>query len=451
MARDGGIGLPGLSEPEAVRHYLRLSQKNYSIDGGMYPLGSCTMKYNPRLNEKMARLPGFADLHPLQPESTVQGALEMIAETARWLSVLTGMPGVAMSPAAGAHGELTGLMTIRAALENRGDARKRVLVPESAHGTNPASAAACGYAVEAIPANSRGRVDIVAFKEALDSDVAALMLTNPNTLGIFETQIAEICALVHEQGGFVYGDGANMNAMLGLTRPGDQGIDVLHLNLHKTFTTPHGGGGPGAGPVGVRGALVDYLPTPRLVTRDGKRLFTNDFPKSIGRVGGFNGNFGMLVRALVYIRELGSEGLTLAAKDATLNANYVRAKLEGDYELSYDTPTMHEVVLSDRKIEAETGVKTLDIAKRLMDYGFHPPTVYFPLIVPGALMIEPTETESREELDAFIDAMSSIAREAAETPELVKEAPHEAPVRRLDEVRANRQLVLRWKPESAEG
>ena len=454
LARDGGIGLPGLSEPEAVRHYLRLSQKNYSIDGGMYPLGSCTMKYNPRLNEKMARLPGFAGLHPLQPESTAQGALEMIAETARWLSVLTGMPGVAMSPAAGAHGELTGLMTIRAALEARGDARKRVLVPESAHGTNPASAAACGYAVEAIPANARGRVDIAAFKAALDSDVAALMLTNPNTCGLFETDIIEIAEAVHEAGAFFYCDGANFNAIVGRVRPGDLGIDCMHINLHKTFSTPHGGGGPGSGPVVLSEALVPYAPVPYVVSDGGTLRLVEHVDgaeaKPFGRVKGFHGQIGMFIRALAYMMSLGSDGLRQVAEDAVLNANYLLAELKDVLTPSFEGPCMHEVLFDDRFLK-ESGVATLDFAKAMIDEGFHPMTMYFPLVVHGALLMEPTETESKATLDTFVGMVRNLAERAKSGDvDFFHEAPRLTPRRRLDETAAARNPVLRWTPPAAE-
>ncbi len=450
LAREGGLGLPGLSEPEVVRHYLRLSQKNYAIDAGMYPLGSCTMKHNPRLNEKMARLPGFAGLHPLQPESTVQGALAMIAETARWLSVLTGMPGVAMSPAAGAHGELTGLMTIRAALEDRGDARKRVLVPESAHGTNPASAAACGYAVEAIPANDRGRVDLDAFKAALDGDVAALMLTNPNTCGLFETDIIEIAEAVHEAGAFFYCDGANFNAIVGRVRPGDLGIDCMHINLHKTFSTPHGGGGPGSGPVVLSEALVPYAPVPYVVSDGGPLRLVEQADgseaKPFGRVKGFHGQIGMFIRALAYMMSLGSDGLRQVAEDAVLNANYLLAELQDLLTPSFEGPCMHEVLFDDRFLK-DTGVATLDFAKAMIDEGFHPMTMYFPLVVHGALLMEPTETESKATLDSFVGMVRSLAERAkAGDVDFFHEAPRLTPRRRLDETAAARNPVLRWTP-----
>lgn len=445
LLREESPELPELSEVEVVRHFTRLSQLNYSIDDGLLPLGSCTMKHNPRVNELLARLPGFASAHPLQVSSTVQGALEIFEELEAHLVAITGMEAFTLQPAAGAHGEFTGMMMIRACLDGRGDHRDIVLIPDSAHGTNPASSVFCGFRPETIPSGPDGRIDLAKLRERVGrGDVATIMITNPNTLGIFESGIAEICDLIHEHGGLVYGDGANMNAMLGLTRPGDQGIDVLHLNLHKTFSTPHGGGGPGSGPVGVRGELVDYLPVPRVARSGGKLALSEDFPKSIGRVGGFGGNFGMLVRALAYIRELGAEGLKLVAQDAVLNANYLRARLKDVLDLPYETPTLHEVVFSDRSLQKATGIKTMDIAKRLIDFGFHPPTVYFPLVVSGALMIEPSETESREELDLFVDAVVQICGEAVDDPDRVTGAPWNAPMRRLDEVRANRKLILRW-------
>ncbi len=442
--------LPEVSEVEVLRHFTRLSHLNYSIDDGMLPLGSCTMKYNPRVNEKIARLPGLSMVHPFQVESSCQGALELMARLEERLVEITGMDAFTLQPAAGAHGELTGMLMIRQCLLDRGDERRVVLIPDSAHGTNPASCAFSGLTPESIASGADGRVEMDAFRRRVArGDVAALMLTNPNTLGIFESNIGEICDLIHEHGGFVYGDGANLNAMLGLTRPGDQGIDVIHLNLHKTFTTPHGGGGPGSGPVGVRGELSDYLPVPRVRRAGSRWTLAYDAPRSIGRVSAYYGNFGMLLRALAYIQEMGAEGLRQVGQDAILNANYLRSALAELFDLPYQTPSMHEVVLSDRSLEAETGVTTLDVAKRLMDHGFHPPTVYFPLVVSGALMIEPTETESREELDAFIEALRAIHREAHEDPETVKAAPWHTPVRRLDEVRANRRPRVRWNPESA--
>jgi glycine dehydrogenase subunit 2 len=448
LLRDHLDGMPELSEPEVVRHFTRLSSKNFAIDRGLYPLGSCTMKYNPKVNEWAARLDGFARVHPLAPLEHTQGCLQLMYELQEMLASITGMDAVTLQPAAGAHGELTGLMLIRACLESRGDPREVVLVPDSAHGTNPATARLCGYRVEEVPSDDAGRVDLASLESRVDDSVAAMMLTNPNTLGVFETDISRVTDVLHSRGALLYMDGANMNAMVGLTRPGDAQVDVMHLNLHKTFSTPHGGGGPGSGPVAVKKHLEPFLPIPR-VTRgpDGKFLLDGERPQSIGRVRSFYGNFAMAVRAYTYIRALGPDGLQQVALTAILNANYLRKKLEGVLRLTYDVPTFHEAVFSDRDLEEETGVKTLDLAKRLTDYGFHPPTVYFPLIVPGALMIEPTETESREELDAFIDAIKAIVEEARTDPELVKTAPHTTPRRRLDETAAARRPRVRWKPE----
>ena len=450
LARSEPIGLPGLSEPQVVRHYTRLSQKNYAIDLGLYPLGSCTMKHNPRLNEKLARLPGFADIHPLQPEATVQGALRLIDLLAHWLKVLTGMPAVAMSPAAGAHGELCGLMTVRAALEGRGDARKRVLVPDSAHGTNPATAAICGYDVEAVPLNNRGRVDLAALRSGLDEDVAAFMLTNPNTCGLFEDEILEQAAAVHEAGAYFYCDGANFNAILGRVRPGDLGIDCMHINLHKTFSTPHGGGGPGSGPVVLSDALAPFAPRPWVVHgEDGFRLVEHDDDTApdenpYGRMKAFHGQMGMFVRALSYMMSHGADGLRQVADDAVLNANYLLARLSGPLSLAFEGPCMHEVLFDDSFL-AGTEVTTLDFAKAMIDRGFHPMTMYFPLVVHGALLIEPTETESRDSLDQFIDVVTDLAgRARAGDASAFHDAPIHAPRRRLDETAAARKPVLRW-------
>ncbi|MGH9748449.1 MAG: aminomethyl-transferring glycine dehydrogenase subunit GcvPB [Candidatus Polarisedimenticolia bacterium] len=446
FARDAIEDFPELSEVEIVRHYTRLSRLNYAIDLGLYPLGSCTMKYNPKTNEKAARLPGFADAHPHLPEGLAQGCLRLMHDLERGLCAICGMDRFTLQPAAGAQGELTGLLMARAWHLDRGGAREVVLIPDSAHGTNPASAHLAGYRVEQVPSGPDGRVDVAALRARMGPDVALLMLTNPNTLGVFESAIEEIARIVHDQGGLLYMDGANLNAFVGVARPGDMGVDLHHVNLHKTFSTPHGGGGPGAGPVGVKRHLEPYLPVP-VVEREGEvcRL-RSDRPKSIGRVRTFHGNFGMLVRAWTYILALGPEGLRRNAETAVLNANYIRRRLEDEYYLPYATPSLHEVVLSDRNLE-ETGVHTLDVAKRLMDYGFHPPTIYFPLIVRGALMIEPTESEPLEELDAFIEAMRRIAGEARTDPELVRTAPHTTPVRRLDEVGAARHPIVRWSRE----
>ncbi len=446
LARTAPIGLPGLSEPQAVRHYTRLSRKNYAIDMGLFPLGSCTMKHNPRLNEKIAGLPGFADIHPLQPASTVQGALELMEQLGRWLTTLTGMPGVALSPKAGAHGELCGLMVIRAALEARGDARSRVLVPESAHGTNPATAALCGYAVDSIPATPEGRVDVDAMVAKLGPDVAALMLTNPNTCGLFENDIIEIAQKVHEAGAFFYCDGANFNAIVGKVRPGDLGVDAMHINLHKTFSTPHGGGGPGAGPVVFSEALAPFIP-PACVVREGQELrLVEDVPhEQVGRMTAFHGQMGMFVRALTYMLSHGGDGLRQVAEDAVLNANYVREGLKDVMTPSFDGPCMHEALFDDRFLK-DTGVSTLDFAKALIDEGYHPMTMYFPLVVHGAMLVEPTETESRESLDEFIGAMRSLALAArAGDTERFAAAPRFAPVSRLDETRAARNPVLTWQ------
>jgi glycine dehydrogenase subunit 2 len=455
LDRKGPIGLPGLSEPQIVRHFTRLSQKNYAIDSGLYPLGSCTMKHNPRLNEKMARLAGFADIHPLQPVSTVQGALELIDTLAHWLKTLTGMPAVALPPAAGAHGELCGIMTIRAALEARGDKRSRILVPESAHGTNPATAAATGYSVESIPANERGRVDLAALRAKLGPDVAALMLTNPNTCGLFEDQILEIAEAVHRAGAFFYCDGANFNAIVGRVRPAELGIDALHINLHKTFSTPHGGGGPGSGPVVLAAELAPYAPVPWIVHGAGGfglvEHDSGDAARSIGRLKGFHGQMGMFVRALAYMMSHGSDGLKQVAEDAVLNANYLRVKLAGALSAAFPGICMHEVLFDDEFLEG-TGVTTLDFAKALIDQGFHPMTMYFPLVVHGALLIEPTETESKASLDQFAAVLTGLAARAqsiktgAGDAASFREAPLLTPRRRLDETTAARKPVLRWRP-----
>ena len=448
--RRGPIGLPGLSEPQVVRHYTRLSQKNFAIDSGLYPLGSCTMKHNPRLNEKMVRLPGLADLHPLQPVSTVQGALALIDRLAHWLKTLTGMPAVAMSPGAGAHGELCGIMSIRAALEHRGEGktRTRILVPESAHGTNPATAAACGYAVESIPANAKGRVDLAAFRAKLGADVAGIMITNPNTCGLFEPDMVEIAEAIHGAGGFFYCDGANFNAIVGRVRPGDLGIDCMHINLHKTFSTPHGGGGPGAGPVVLSAALAPIAPLPYVVHgKDGFALVEHDETgMAFGRLKGFHGQMGMFVRALAYMMSHGSDGLRQVAEDAVLNANYILASLKDVMSPAFPGTCMHEALFDDAFLK-DTGVTTLDFAKALIDEGYHPMTMYFPLVVHGALLVEPTETESKDSLDLFIKVMRGLAgRAKSGEAQHFHEAPKLTPRRRLDETAAARHPVLRWKP-----
>jgi glycine dehydrogenase subunit 2 len=486
--------LPELSEIEIIRHFTRLSTWNYAIDLGMYPLGSCTMKYNPRVNEFVSRIEGLAEAHPYRPESLAQGALEIIDLLQKCLIEITGMDTITLQPAAGAHGEFTGILLIRAWHESQGNARRKVLIPDSAHGTNPATAAICGYTVENLKSNADGGIDLEALARQVDEDTAALMLTNPSTLGVFENEIHKIADILHAKGALLYMDGANMNALVGKVRPGDFGVDVMHLNLHKTFSTPHGGGGPGSGPVACKKFLEPFLPTPVLVragnaanspstegwesanadpatagsepmfrapslpglssdsaesrepeASSGALHWEYNRPQSVGRVRAFYGNTGMFIRALAYILANGPDGLRQTTEDAVLNANYIRKKLEDLYELPYKTPSMHEVVFSDKR-QAAKGVKTGDIAKRLIDYGFHPYTVSFPLIVHGALMIEPTESESLEELDLFIDAMRSIAREVEETPDLVKTAPHSTRVSRLDEVQAARKPILRWRP-----
>jgi glycine dehydrogenase subunit 2 len=440
--------MPEVSEIEIIRHFTRLSTWNYAIDLGMYPLGSCTMKYNPRVNEAVSRLDGIANAHPYQPEKISQGALRIIRTLSDCLLEITGMDAITLQPAAGAHGELTGLLLVRAYHDGQGRPRKKVLIPDSAHGTNPATAAMVGYAVENLKSNQKGMVDIDALEAQMNDEVAALMLTNPNTLGVFEQEIHKIGDILHAQGGLLYMDGANMNALVGKARPGDFGVDVMHLNLHKTFSTPHGGGGPGSGPVAVKKILEPFLPKPVLIAKsDGTLGFEYDRPQSIGRVRSFYGNFGMFVRALAYILANGPDGLRQTTEDAVLNANYIRNGLEGVYDLPYSSASMHEVVFSD-KLQAKKGARTMDIAKRLIDYGFHPYTTAFPLIVPGAMMIEPTESESKEELDLFLEAMKAIAQEVDEETEVVRTAPHSTRVSRLDETAAARKPVLRWKPAS---
>ncbi len=453
-AREGEIGLPGLSEPETMRHYVRLSQKNYAIDLGVYPLGSCTMKHNPRLNEKVARMAGLSDVHPLQPISTVQGALELMEELSHWLMTLTNMPAVALTPKAGAHGELCGMMAIRARLDADGMSHKRrVLVPESAHGTNPATAVQCGFTVDEIPASGDGRVNIEALREKLKQgdDVAGIMLTNPNTCGLFETDIMEIADLIHAKGGYFYCDGANFNALVGRVRPGDLGIDAMHINLHKTFSTPHGGGGPGSGPTVLSDALKDHAPVPYVVKTDtGYSLVENteDTEGSFGRMCAFHGQMGMYSRALTYMMSHGSDGLKQATEDAVLNANYVQASLSDVMTPAFGGVCMHEALFDDRFLK-DTGVETLDFAKAMIDEGYHPMTMYFPLVVHGAMLIEPTESESKGELDRFILSMRSLAERAkAGDVERFKNAPIHAPLRRLDETKAARQPVLRWTPPS---
>jgi len=440
--------IPGeteVTEVEVARHFTRLSRLNFSIDQGLYPLGSCTMKHNPRTNEEVARLPGFAASHPLAPEEVCQGTLELAWRLEQALIELTGLARVTLQPSAGAQGELAGILMVRAALAKTGNPRRTVLIPDSAHGTNPASAHFAGYKVRELKSNARGTLDLDVLQQAMTEEVAALMLTVPNTLGIFEDRIRDIAEIVHAKGGFLYCDGANFNSFVGVAKPGLMGIDVMHMNLHKTFSTPHGGGGPGSGPVAVVERLVPFLPRPTVERRaDGRFALDFDRPDSIGRLRTFLGNYGMFVRALAYIAAYGNR-IGDVARGAVLNANYIRAGLQRDYHLKYDAPTLHEIVFSDKR-QGERGVHAIDIAKRLMDCGFHPPTIYFPLIVPGALMIEPTETEGKVGLDAFIAAMRSIARECEDDPEIVLRAPHTTPVRRVDEVAAARNLVLRWRP-----
>lgn len=446
--RAGIADFPEVSEVEVIRHFTRLSTWNYAIDLGCYPLGSCTMKYNPRVNELVARTEGLAWIHPYQPESLSQGALEIMATLEAALAEITGMDAVTLQPAAGAHGELTGILLTRALLESRGNPRKKVLVPDSAHGTNPATATMCGYTVENIKSNDRGVIDLETLRNAVTEDVAALMVTNPNTLGVFEEEIKKIAAILHDKGAVVYMDGANMNALVGIARPGDFDIDVMHLNLHKTFSTPHGGGGPGSGAVAVKKHLEPFLPGPRLKRKGDGWGWNYELPQSVGKVRAYYGNFGVLVRALAYIMAHGGPGLRIATMDAVLNANYVRKLLEPYYQIAYQAPSMHECVFSDDR-QAERGVRTGDLAKRLIDYGFHPYTVSFPLIVHGALMIEPTETEGKAELDLLADALISIAGEVEKDPEMVLKAPHSTRTSRVDEVTAARKPILRWKPQEA--
>jgi len=452
--RKGPIGLPGLSEPEVIRHYVRLSRMNYAIDAGLYPLGSCTMKHNPRLNEKMARLPGFGDVHPLQPQQTVQGAFELISDLMKWLTDLTGMPAVAMSPKAGAHGELCGLLAIRAAIEARGEKRPRVLVPESAHGTNPATAAFAGFTVDEVPGTADGHVDVAALKAKLGPDVAAIMLTNPNTCGLFEPQIIEMADAVHAAGAYFYCDGANFNAIAGRVRPGDLGVDAMHINLHKTFSTPHGGGGPGAGPVVLSERLAPFAPLPLLVhDANGFRMIehADEAPggaKPFGRMCAFHGQMGMFSRALSYMLSHGRDGVRQASEDAVLSANYILAALKDVMSAPFgDGPCMHEALFDDSFLDG-TGVTTLDFAKAMIDEGYHPMTMYFPLVVHGAMLIEPTESESKESLDRFIHVLRTMALEAkAGKRERFEGAPRLSPRRRLDETAAARKPILRWKPK----
>lgn len=446
--REKEISLPEVSELDTVRHFTRLSRMNFGVDVGFYPLGSCTMKYNPKFAEDAANLGGFTSLHPYQQEDFCQGALKLMYETQLDLAEITGMDAFTLQPAAGAHGEMTGMLIIKAYLESKGETgRNKVIVPDSAHGTNPATATLCGFKVVEVKSDSRGGVDLEALKQALGPDVAALMLTNPSTLGLFEDNIKEIAELVHQSGGLLYYDGANLNAIMGYARPGDMGFDVVHLNLHKTFGTPHGGGGPGSGPVGVKGELSEFLPKPIVVERAGKYHLEYNLPKSIGRVKAFYGNFGVVVKAYAYLRALGGQGLKQVSEYAVLNANYLMKRLSGHLRIPFDRTCMHEFVASPPKELKEKGIRTLDLAKRLLDYGYHPPTIYFPLIVEEAIMVEPTEAESKDTLDLFADNFIKVLEEARVNPDTLKEAPYTTPVRRLDEALAARKPVLRWFSE----
>lgn len=438
------VDLPEVGEAEIIRHYTHLAQKNFGVDQGFYPLGSCTMKYNPRINEEIARLDGFTSLHPCTPLEDCQGNLRIIWELERYLAEICGMDAFTVQPAAGAHGELTGIMVMKKYFAARGEMRTHMLIPDTSHGTNPASCALCGLAVRTIRSARDGGIDVVCLEEAMTDDVVGLMLTNPNTLGLFERNIERIAAVVHDRGGLLYCDGANANALLGITRPGDMGFDLIQVNLHKTFSAPHGSGGPGSGPLGVTARLEPYLPIPRVVERNGRYMWEHNYPDSIGRVRSFHGNFLVLVKAYAYIRSLGADGLRRVAENAVLNANYLKEKLKAYWDLPFDRPCMHECVFSAERVQRETGVRTMDIAKRLIDYGFHPPTIAFPLIVREAIMIEPTETETKETLDDFCAAMIRICREVVEEPDLVKSAPHTMPTRRLDEVQAARKPVVVW-------
>ncbi|MFC1568521.1 aminomethyl-transferring glycine dehydrogenase subunit GcvPB [Candidatus Margulisiibacteriota bacterium] len=444
------LNLPELSEVDVIRHFTNLSKKNFGVDSGFYPLGSCTMKYNPKVNEEIAKLPGFTDIHPYQPAEEVQGILGLLYNFEQYLCAIFGYDAFTFQPAAGAHGELTALLMIKAYHEDKENKQKNVIIiPDSSHGTNPASVAMVGYKVKVVKSNGRGNINVAELKKAVGDDTAGLMLTNPNTLGLFDEHILEVAEIIHKAGGLLYYDGANANATLGICRPADLGFDVAHFNLHKTFSTPHGSGGPGAGPVAVNKKLEPYLPVPRVVKMGkGYGLRGEGYPKSIGKVHGFHGNINVIVKAYAYVRSLGAKGLKEVAENAVLNANYLMEKLKKYYYLPYDRTCQHEFVISAKWQNDKYGVKALDIAKRLLDYGFHPPTIYFPLIVEEALMIEPTETESKETLDAFCDAMIKIARECETDPELVKNAPHTTPVRRLDEAKAARELNLRWTPGS---
>ena len=438
------LDLPSINEIDLVRHYTKLSERNFGVDQGFYPLGSCTMKYSPKVNENMAGLDGFTQIHPLADDADVQGALQLYYELEEFLKEIIGFAAVSLQPAAGAHGEATGVMLMKAYFEDRKEKRTKILIPEAAHGTNPASCALCGFEAITIKSNSQGEVDLDDLKKNMNRETVGLMLTNPNTLGLFEKNIKEICRIVHHRGGLVYCDGANMNSMLGITRPGDQGFDLIQLNLHKSFSTPHGGGGPGSGPVGINKKLIPYLPVPRVIKKGNIYFRDNNFKKSIGKVKAFMGNFGVMIKAYTYIRALGPKGLKRAGQHSVLNANYLMKKLKPYFDLAFDKTCMHECVFSDKK-QLLYGVKTLDIAKRLLDYGYHSPTIYFPMIVHGAIMIEPTETESKRTLDEFVTVMIKIADECKTKPELVKNAPHKMPITRVDEVAVARNPNLKWE------
>lgn len=444
MLREKEARLPEVSEIDVVRHFTRLSQLNYCVDTNFYPLGSCTMKYNPKVNEDAASLDGFTKVHPYQPDEQCQGILKLLYDLEQMLKDISGMSAFTLQPAAGAHGELTGMLIIRASMDKKGEKRNKIVIPDSAHGTNPASAALCGYVVEPIQSNANGLVDKEKLRTSFTGDTAAIMITNPNTLGLFEKDIIEICKIAHDAGGLVYCDGANMNALLGIARPGDMGVDILHLNLHKTFSTPHGGGGPGAGPIGVTDELKCFLPAPRIEMMRGKYILNYHYPDSIGRVRAFYGHVGMMIRAYTYLLSLGKEGVQRTGEYAVLNANNLRHKLKGHYDIPYGSTCMHEFVISAKK-QKKKGVSALDIAKKLLDYGFHAPTVYFPLIVEEALMIEPTETESRETLDAFAAAMIQIAKDVEQQPESIRNSPKDTPIGRPDEVKAAREPKLKWE------
>lgn len=444
LLRKKELDIPEVSEPEVVRHYTKLSVMNHHVDKDFYPLGSCTMKYNPKINDKLAALPGFAEIHPEQPVETVQGALRLMYELQQYLKEITGMPAITLQPAAGSHGELTGTMIIQKYHQEKGNHKKYILIPDSAHGTNPSSASCVDYEVVSVNSNQKGCIDIEDLKEKLNDGVAGMMITNPNTLGLFEEDIEKINTLIHKYDGIVYMDGANLNALFGIAKAADMGFDIVHMNLHKTFSTPHGGGGPGSGPIGVVEKLAPYLPVPRVVKNNNTYSLSTDHPDSIGRMLSYYGHFAVIVRAYVYISMLGAEGLQRVSRNAVLNANYLRKKLSDVYEIPFNRTCMHEFVASGQKHKNEYGVKALDIAKRMLDYGVHAPTVYFPLVVKEALMIEPTETESLDNLDNFIKIMKKIDQEAEEHPELLKDAPYDTPVRRLDELKANKELNVRW-------